>query len=475
MSCLIDNNITAPCNRSNGGIRRIYLANGPIYRKSYNLSGQISRLLEYDASNPYPEFPNLNIFGPWYTIELPRVTGTFDEVYEINQANGTVVYNQELRFVTNTHDSATRARIIEMAQSTDMVAIFEDNNGKQWLLEDVFMRSGTTETGVNYSDRNGHNIVLASMSQIPAEEVNPNAFGGPTVGPINTQTLYGSSYVYQVRASSLAEYIELTDVDSRSGWRTNYDTVAAYRQFSNTNGNRKSISIWFTAETPALGMQGYYDAISAPWHNYPVAETGRGFFDTIEFGSGTNNIVDFVNGQITRSVPYTDYVCSAPRAHTVGQPFYRAYYGYNFGGSDTIWTTANPAVTGYTDTKALIEAMPAGATPLYYEILRPIGSVAKQGPYQIFFGSLYDKEGFEYEFPQQRFQIYNYTSGNRGDMPQERGYLFNTTNHFDGTIVDTEANWLFEIGPLNPAFDTAYCPDETSALQVNSIILWEAV
>ena len=469
MSCLIDNNIETPCNRSNGGIKTIYLANGPIFTLEYNLSGQVSRMTKYNAADPYPEFPNQDVFGPWYTLELSRVTGAFDEIYEINQSNGTVVYNQELRFIVNKLDATKRQRVIEMAEATDMVAIFEDNNGRLWLMQDVYMGGGTSEIGTNYGDRNGYNITLASRSDAPVVEVNRNAFGGPTVAPPTTSSLVSGSCYYQVRGSSLGEYINLTDVDSRSGWKTNYDTVAAYRQFSNTSGNKRSLSLWFESATPQVGDQAYYSLASTPWHQYPIAETARGLVTSNEA-----NIYDIENGKITRITPFTDYECSAPRAHTVGQPFYRAYYGYNYGGYDTIWTTANPAVTTYADTKALIQAMPAGATPLYYEILRPIGSVNKQGPYSIFFGSLYYKDGFEYEFPQSRFQIWNYTSGNRGDLPQERGYLFNTTNHFDGAIIETEANWLFEIGTPTPPVDTVYCPDAASALQVNSITLWEA-
>ena len=472
MSCLIDNNQETPCNRSNGGIKTIYLANGPIFTLYYNLRGQVSRMTKYNAADPYPEFPNQDIFGPWYTLELSRVTGTFDEIYEINQANGTVVYNQELRFIVNKLDATKRQRVIEMAEATDMVAIFEDNNGRLWLMQDVYMGGGTSETGTNYSDRNGYNITLASRSDAPVVEVNRNAFGGPTVVPPTINTLNGESVNYAVRSNNADEPLQLTDVDSRSGWKTNYDTVAAYRQYSNSNGTRKSLSLWFEAITPSVGDQAYYSNNGAPWHKYPIAETARGLvYSTVS----PSIIYDLEDGKITRITPFTDYECSAPRAHTVGQPFYRAYYGYNHNGSDTIWTTANPAVTGYADTKALIEAMPAGATPLYYEVLRPIGSVNKQGPYQIFYGSLYDKDGFEYEFPAIRYQIWNYTSGNRGDIPQERGYLFNTTNHFNGDIVATEANWLFEIGTPTPPVDTVYCPDEASALQINSRILWEAI
>ena len=488
MSCKINNSITTPCNRSQGGIRKIYLANGPLDGAT-ELNGTITAL--------YSDVATGTFVTPWYTIELTRVTGTFDEVYEINQANGTVVYNQELRFVSNDHTTTTRQRLAELAESNNIIAIFEDNNGQRWLMREEhgsYLSTATTETGISYGDRHGHTIVIASRNPEPAIPVYMGVPGGPDPdAPIDPVEL-GPSQFFQIAGSMLTrggndinnwQYYNSTPTGglfgyvegSPSGWQTAYDTVAAKYQ-SSVGSTSQPYPSWLAnngsfigTSTPAVGLQLYYNfPFPEPLTGYKYYLTRKGtiwasdgnLYDTTT--QDTNwKIVDFEDGVVTAVRNWSDYTCVAPTANapTGFDPYYKAYYGYRYDGSTVLWTDTTGSQT-QAQIKAVIEDMPEGAIPLYHRILKHAGHSPVfdlvRSPAQADWA---DFEGPAWPFPFIGQQIWNYDTGLRGDIPVANGYVVNNNNVWD--LEKPNINFMFEI---EAATGLLFCPDQASALQV---------
>ena len=466
MSCQITNNITTPCNRNQGGIRRIYLANGPLYA-AVDTTNIITALL-LDGS------PTFTPVGPWYTIELPRVTGQFTETYEINQANGTVVYNQELSFVSNTWDTTTRERVIEMAQSTDMIVIFEDNNGKLWLMGEhhgVHMQTGTTESGLNYGDRNGHTIVLAARNPEPAQEVFEGAYGGPiddSVDPGDLGSPVGNVFSLFGNMLTPPVYPEVTSRLPQSGWQSYYDTVTAFRQNTYWAGYQQYSAYFLNTSTPSVGDIAYKSDGTRLFLN------GQGYVWRVNTSSSSTwKIIDYDNGRVTSIKNFSNYTCSIPDP-LEGQgsdPYYKIYYGYEYLGVETKWTSD---AFGYTnaDAKAIIEAMPVGATPLYYKIIKTRGHVPI---YDVTLSTIGFREGPYWPFPMQRHFTWNYDTNLRSDIPRETGYLFNHNNRFD--LDPSEINVMFSVAQAASTPGGIYCPLVSGAnyISPNFIDFYEAV
>ena len=488
MSCRINNNITTPCNRSQGGIRKIYLANGPLDGAT-ELNGTINALYSDVATDTF--------VTPWYTIDLPRVTGTFDEVFEINQANGTVVYNQELRFVSNTHDTTTRARLIELAESNDMIVIFEDNNGQRWLMGEehgCYLSTATTETGIAYNDRHGHTIVIAARNPEPAIPVYTGIPGGPDPdapvdpadlepaqffqisGSMLTRSAVINNYMYynSTPTTSLFGHIE----GSPSGWQTAYDTVAA--KYQNSVGSTTNpypnwianLGSFIGTTTPTVGLQLYYNfPFPTELAGYKYYLTRKGtiwasdgdLYDTTT--QDTNwKIVDFEDGIVTAVRNWSDYTCVSPTASapTGYDPYYKAYYGWDDNGNVATWTDNTGTLTN-ADIKAKIESMPAGATALYYRILKHAGHAPifdlGRNPGQA--AAWAGFEGPAWPFPIIGQQVWNWDTGNRGDLPVANGYVVNNNNIWD--LDQPNINFMFEI---EASTGLLFCPDQAQAQQV---------
>ena len=457
MHCQITSNITTPCNRNQGGIRRIYLANGPLFAAIDELS--IITSLYIDAA--------LTPVGPWYTIELPRVTGQFTETFEINHTNGTVVYDQVLSFVSNNWDTTTRTRVMEMAQSTDMIVIFEDNNGKLWLMGEhhgVHMRTGTTESGLNYGDRNGHTIVLAARNPEPAQEVFVGAIGGPFDDNVNPDDLGNAVLnLFSAAANMLPPtvYPEMTNRRPESGWKTYYDTVTAFRQTSYWFGYANYATYFLNTNTPSVGDIAYKSNGDRFFIN------GRGYiWRVVTNDSSTWKIIDYDNGLITSIKNFSNYTCTLPDplADQGSDPYYKIYYGYEYLGVVTKWTSSSSFYTN-AQAKAIIQAMPAGATPLYYKVIKHRGHIPK---YDVTLSTIGFREGPYWPFPFIGYYVWNYDTNSRSDIPRERGYLFNNNNRFD--LDPSEINVFFRVAAPTSGIGV-FCPQITGASAVSGFDL----
>jgi len=155
---------TLDCNDSNAGIDKVFIANGPV--ESITESAGTITAITVGGSALVP--------ADFFEFEVPRQTSSFTETINVSQENGTVFYDQALTMVFNKMEASKRDQILLMAQATNMVVVFKDNNGKYFSVgveRGAYMTAGTSVSGTAYSDRNGYEITISGAEASPSYEV----------------------------------------------------------------------------------------------------------------------------------------------------------------------------------------------------------------------------------------------------------------------------------------------------------------
>jgi len=155
---------TLDCNDSNGGIDKIFISNGPVDSIT-ETNGTITAITVAGSALTPSDF---------FDFEVPRQTSSFTETINVSQENGTVFYDQALTMIFNKMEAAKRDQILLMAQATDMVVVFKDNNAKYFSVgveRGAFMTAGSSLSGTAYGDRNGYELTISGMEEKPSFEV----------------------------------------------------------------------------------------------------------------------------------------------------------------------------------------------------------------------------------------------------------------------------------------------------------------
>lgn len=155
---------TLDCNDANGGIDKIFIANGPV-ESITETAGTITAITVGGVALTPADF---------FEFEVPRQTSSFTETINVSQENSTVFYDQALTMVFNKMEATKRDQILLMAQATNMVVVFKDNNGQYFSVgveRGAYMTAGTSVSGVAYGDRNGYEITISGMEASPSYEV----------------------------------------------------------------------------------------------------------------------------------------------------------------------------------------------------------------------------------------------------------------------------------------------------------------
>ena len=155
---------TLDCNDSNGGIDKIFIANGPV-ESITETAGTITAITVGGSALTPSDF---------FEFEVPRQTSSATETINVSQENGTVFYDQALTMIFNKMEAVKRDQILLMAQATNMVVVFKDNNDKYFSVgvkRGAFMTSGSSLSGTAYGDRNGYELVISGMEEDPMFEV----------------------------------------------------------------------------------------------------------------------------------------------------------------------------------------------------------------------------------------------------------------------------------------------------------------
>jgi hypothetical protein len=155
---------TLDCNDQNAGIDKIFIANGPV-ESITEAAGTITAITVGGSALTPSDF---------FEFEVPRQTSSFTETINVSQENGTVFYDQALTMVFNKMEASKRDQILLMAQATNMVVVFKDNNARYFSVgveRGAYMTAGTAVTGTVYSDRNGYEITISGAEASPSFEV----------------------------------------------------------------------------------------------------------------------------------------------------------------------------------------------------------------------------------------------------------------------------------------------------------------
>lgn len=164
MSCNITAGFTLDCNDSNGGIEKIFIANGPV-ESIAETSGTITAITVGGSALTPSDF---------FEFEVPRQTSSFTETINVSNENGTVFYDQALTMIFNKMEASKRDQILLLSQNNEMVVVFKDNNGKYFSVgveRGAYMTAGTSVSGVAYGDRNGYELTISGMEEQPSFEV----------------------------------------------------------------------------------------------------------------------------------------------------------------------------------------------------------------------------------------------------------------------------------------------------------------
>ena len=165
MSC---SNLTAgftlDCNDSQGGIEKLFIANGPV-ESITEATGVITAITVGGSALAPSDF---------FEFATPRQTSSLTETTTASQENGTVTYEQALTMVFNKLEADKRNQLLLMAEATSMVVVAKDNNGKYWSIgieRGAYLTSATSTSGVAYGDRNGYEVTVNGMEKAPIFEV----------------------------------------------------------------------------------------------------------------------------------------------------------------------------------------------------------------------------------------------------------------------------------------------------------------
>lgn len=164
MACNLTSGWTIDCKDSQGGIVKVFIANGPAVSFT-ETAGVITAISDAGGT-----------LGPadFFEFEVPKQTSSLTETVNASTENGTVFYQQDLILVFNKMEAAKRNQILLMAQNEDLVVVAKDGNGKYWsigITRGASLTAGSLTSGTAYGDRNGGELTLTGLEPAPMFEV----------------------------------------------------------------------------------------------------------------------------------------------------------------------------------------------------------------------------------------------------------------------------------------------------------------
>jgi adenine deaminase len=164
MACNITSGWSIDCKDSQGGIVKIFVANGPV--EAFAETAGVLTSVTVAGSPLTP--------ADFFEFEVPKQTSSLTETVNASTENGTVFYQQDLILVFNKMEAAKRNQILLMAQNEDMFVVAKDGNNKYWsvgLTRGASLTAGSLASGTAYGDRNGGELTLTGLEPQPMFEV----------------------------------------------------------------------------------------------------------------------------------------------------------------------------------------------------------------------------------------------------------------------------------------------------------------
>ena len=112
--------------------------------------------------------------GTMYEFEIAKNVGSFTETFNISNENGTAFFEQAFTLNLQKMEAEKRNQILLIARNRNLKVIFEDNNGKYWLMgltRGAVVSAGTSVSGTAVGDLNGYTLTLTAQEPEMAYEV----------------------------------------------------------------------------------------------------------------------------------------------------------------------------------------------------------------------------------------------------------------------------------------------------------------
>ena len=112
--------------------------------------------------------------GSMYSFEVAKDVAQATETWTISNTNGTAFFAQALSFNIQKMSADKRNELLLVARNRNLKAIFQDNNGRYWLVgltRGAVVTAGTAVTGTQVGDLNGYTMTLTAHEPQPMYEV----------------------------------------------------------------------------------------------------------------------------------------------------------------------------------------------------------------------------------------------------------------------------------------------------------------
>lgn len=185
MSCLISNGRLEACKDSISGIRDIYFIN----------FGEIATVT-YSGTSPNFGDDIIGITGvtKLYKYEL-KGANTFDQNILSSRPNGTTAFEQMLTIQFKRQDVATTKNIKFIAYGRPHIVVRTRSNQffLMGLQEGADVESGSINSGTEYTDFNGYQLVMKATEIVPANWLTDAGTTEPVKDETELVTLFGLS------------------------------------------------------------------------------------------------------------------------------------------------------------------------------------------------------------------------------------------------------------------------------------------
>ena len=159
-NCAIIQGYEIPCRNSVGGISEIYLT-------------EIENKSTFTATSGVITAFTLSSGKKFWTFKLEKENAEFTEKIVPSVENGTVYYEQEVKFSMKQLSASNRNNIRQIVQNR-LFIIVKDNNGVYWLLGEVNgcdLGASDGKTGKAMGDLNGYSLTFMGKEPAPAQQV----------------------------------------------------------------------------------------------------------------------------------------------------------------------------------------------------------------------------------------------------------------------------------------------------------------
>ncbi len=157
MACALTQGYSLGCRDGVGGIKSVYFIEFDNVSGITESSGNATAIAKANG-------------GRFYKYNLQRATGSWEETYNDDEANGTSFHTQTLSIVLNKMTAAVSQEIKLLAQNR-LIAVVENKDGTYWLLGDesgLQRNGGRAGSGTATGDRNGYELTFTAENVDPA-------------------------------------------------------------------------------------------------------------------------------------------------------------------------------------------------------------------------------------------------------------------------------------------------------------------